>query len=129
LLVVDDNVDAAQTLAELLDTMGYEVRQAGDGEIALATCQSFNPDVVLLDIGLPGMNGYDVCRQMRLQRGGKSRTLVAVTGWGQPEDLQRSKEAGFDRHLVKPMDFDALVEILASLPRRTTQGSAGRNAG
>jgi signal transduction histidine kinase len=129
LLVVDDNVDAAETLAELLDTMGYEVRQAGDGETALATCQSFDPDVVLLDIGLPGMNGHDVCRQMRLQRGGKGRTMVAVTGWGQPEDLQRSKDAGFDRHLVKPMDFDALVEILASLPRRTNKGSASRNAG
>jgi signal transduction histidine kinase len=129
LLVVDDNVDAAETLAELLDTMGYQVRQAGDGEAALTACQAFDPHVVLLDIGLPGMNGYDVCRQMRRQRGGKARTMVAVTGWGQPEDLQRSKEAGFDRHLVKPMDFDALVAILADLPRPASKGSASRNAG
>jgi CheY-like chemotaxis protein len=116
LLVVDDNLDAAETLAELLGTMGYEVRQAGDGEAALKVAEKFAPHVVLLDIGLPGMNGYDVCRRMRQQRGGKRRTMVAITGWGQPEDLKRSKEAGFDRHLVKPMDFDALVEILKSVP-------------
>jgi signal transduction histidine kinase len=129
LLVVDDNVDAAETLAELLGTMGYQVEQVGDGEAAIAACPTFDPDVVLLDIGLPGMNGYDVCRQLRRQRGGKGRTMVAVTGWGQPEDLQRSKEAGFDRHLVKPMDFDALLEILKDLPTRPKPGRASRKAG
>jgi CheY-like chemotaxis protein len=130
LLVVDDNVDAAETLAELLGTMGYQVRAGGRrrGRASPPARPSIR-DVVLLDIGLPGMNGYDVCRQLRRQRGGKGRTMVAVTGWGQPEDLQRSKEAGFDRHLVKPMDFDALLEILKDLPTRPKPGRASRKAG
>jgi len=114
-LVADDNQDAADTLAMLLEIMGHTVRQVPDGEAAVRVAAEFNPQVVLLDIGMPKLNGYEACRQIRALPGGSAMTLVAVTGWGQADDRRRSQEAGFDQHLVKPVDPSALVELIASL--------------
>lgn len=96
---------------------GNEVEMAHDGLEALQKAQAYQPEVVLLDIGLPKMNGYDACRAMRAQPWGKHALIVAVTGWGQDEDRRRSKEAGFDVHLVKPVDHTALVKLLAGTHR------------
>lgn len=112
-LVVDDNIDNAESLAALLELLGYRVAMAHDGAVALELAGAFRPDVVFLDIGLPGMSGHDVARRIRAQPGGDAVFLVAVTGWGQAEDVQRSEESGFDRHVVKPVTFAALREILA----------------
>jgi CheY-like chemotaxis protein len=87
---------------------------AHDGEEALVTAEAFRPDVVLLDIGLPGLNGFDVCRQLRLRPWAASLTIVALTGWGQAADRRRSEDAGFDKHLVKPVDPDLLAEMIQS---------------
>jgi CheY-like chemotaxis protein len=114
-VVVDDNVDAAEGLALLLRLSGQEVRVAYDGPSALALAGRFRPQVVLLDLGLPGMDGYEVARRLRGQPELEATYLVAVTGWGQPEDRQRSKEMGFDRHLVKPVDSSLLVQLLAEV--------------
>jgi CheY-like chemotaxis protein len=111
-LVVDDNLDVTQTIAELLRMIGHEVHVAHDGPSALAEATRANPDVVLLDLGLPGMSGFDVARKLREMPGGKEIVIVAVTGWGQPDDLARTQEAGFDHHLVKPAGLVALREIL-----------------
>lgn len=112
-LVVDDNVDAAESLAMLFRIKGCEVRMAHDGFKTLDVAKEFKPEVVLLDIGLPKMNGYDVARKLRETPEGKSAYLVAQTGWGQEEDRQRSREAGFDAHMVKPLDFNALVALIS----------------
>ncbi len=117
ILVVDDNVDAALSLAEVLAFSGHTVQTAHDGMDGLDVAQSFLPDVVLLDIGLPHLNGYEVARRLRTLPHGQAVLLLALTGWGQPEDHARSAEAGFDAHLVKPLDFDAL-ELLLRAPRR-----------
>ena len=114
ILVVDDNIDAADTLADLLRATGHEVQTAYDGIAAVAAARSFLPDAVLLDIGLPKLSGYDAARQIRLQ-GVRRLLLVAVTGWGKDEDRRRSQEARFDHHLVKPVDPAALERILASV--------------
>ncbi len=121
-LVADDNLDAASTLGALLSLLGHEVREVHDGEAAIAAAAEFDPHIVLLDIGMPKANGYEACRRIRVQPGGATRRIVAVTGWGQPEDLRRSEEAGFDRHLVKPVAVDALLPLL-ELP---AAGVAGR---
>jgi DNA-binding response OmpR family regulator len=113
ILVADDNRDAASSLATLLSLDGNEVRVANDGEQALAEAERFRPDVVLLDIGMPKKNGYEVAREMRAAPWGGSMTLVAVTGWGQVDDKRRAREAGFDRHFTKPLDLDALMAFLA----------------
>lgn len=113
ILVVDDNRDAAQSLAMMLDLRGHETRLAHDGLEALDMASAFLPDVVLLDIGMPRMNGYDAARELRRRMGRRVR-LVALTGWGQEEDRRRSKEAGFDLHLVKPVEPGALMDLLAS---------------
>jgi two-component system, sensor histidine kinase len=110
-LVVDDNRDAADSLAMLLQIQGHEVQTAYDGAEALRMATGFGADLVLLDIGLPSMNGFEVAR--RLRSGGSLARLVALSGYGQPEDVQRSREAGFDAHLVKPVDFDRVAEVLA----------------
>jgi two-component system CheB/CheR fusion protein len=115
ILVVDDNVDAATTLSRMLSLTGRTVRTAYDGEEALAAAAEFRPDLVLLDIGLPRLNGYDVARHIREQSWGPRMTLVALTGWGQDEDKRRSREAGFDHHLVKPVDPDTLFKLLSEL--------------
>jgi CheY-like chemotaxis protein len=112
ILVVDDNRDAATSLTMLLKIAGHETQAAHDGLEAVDVAETFRPDVVLVDISLPRMNGFDVCRRIRQQPWGKDMTLVALTGWGQNEDRQMSKEAGFDHHLVKPVDFNALMETL-----------------
>ncbi|HET9646093.1 MAG TPA: response regulator [Burkholderiaceae bacterium] len=112
-LVVDDNHDAADTLALLLELMGHEVRTAHDGLRALDVAEEFRPHVVLLDIGLPQLNGYEVARRLRQQSWSRTTLLVAVTGWGQAEDQLRSTEAGFDRHLVKPVDEAMLIRVLS----------------
>jgi CheY-like chemotaxis protein len=89
---------------------------AHDGCAAIETAAQFRPDVVLLDIGLPRISGFDVCRQIREQPWGKTLLMIALTGWGKEEDRRKSKEAGFDAHLVKPVDYAALMELLASMP-------------
>jgi CheY-like chemotaxis protein len=115
LLVVDDNVDAADGLAMLLRLSGHEVGVAYDGPSAVRVAPTLRPQVVLLDLGLPGMDGYEVARRLRAQPELKGTYLVAVTGWGQPEDRQRSKEMGFDRHLVKPVNPPLLAQLLAEV--------------
>jgi signal transduction histidine kinase/ActR/RegA family two-component response regulator len=115
-LVVDDNMDAADMLAETLSLEGYEVEQAHDGLMALARAATFAPDVVLLDIGLPELDGYEVARRLRQQPGGDSLLLVALTGYGQASDRQRSREAGFNVHFVKPVDLERLLALLEAPP-------------
>ena len=114
-LVVDDNVDAAQSLAKLLEMTGHEVRLAYDGPTAIEVAIEYRPEVVLLDIGLPGLDGYEVAERIRQQPALKNIVLVALTGYGQDTDRQRSQEAGFDHHLVKPSDFDEIEKILAGV--------------
>jgi PAS domain S-box-containing protein len=111
ILVVDDNVDAATMLELLLRSLGHETRAVYDGASALKAAAEFHPDVVLLDIGMPDLDGYEVARRLRAMKDAPRR-IVAVTGWGQPADRQRSQEAGFDRHLVKPVEANELVRIL-----------------
>ena len=115
-LVVDDNVDAADSLAVLVRLHGHEVRIANDGHTALETAQDFRPEVVLLDIGLPGMNGYEVARRLRAGADGNRLLLAAVTGYGHAEDRSRSRQAGIDHHLVKPIDPEALRQLLCRRP-------------
>ncbi|GAB2504426.1 response regulator [Lysobacter humi (ex Lee et al. 2017)] len=116
ILVVDDNCDSADTLAMMLEMLGHEAQRIYDPRMAEKAVEDFAPDVVLLDIGMPGLSGYDVARQLRESRFGAGLTLVAVTGWGQPEDRRRTAEAGFDHHLVKPPEIDAICRLLAALP-------------
>ena len=111
-LVVDDNGDAAESLAALLEMLGNDVRTANDGESGMTVAESFRPDIMLLDIGMPKLNGYDACRRIREQSWGSDMVLVAMTGWGQEEDKRRSLEAGFNAHLVKPVEFDALQRVM-----------------
>ncbi len=115
-LVVDDNADAAESLAVLLRSAGHEVRTAYDGPSALAAARDLRPEVVLLDLGLPGMDGCEVARRLRQLEGLQGALLVALTGYGSEEDRRRSKEAGFDRHLVKPVDPAELRELFAAAP-------------
>jgi CheY-like chemotaxis protein len=115
ILIVDDNRDAAISLGMLLELSGYEIETAYDGSAAIDAAARFQPQMILLDIGLPGLDGYEVARRMRSEPWGKRATLVAVTGWGQAEDRERSKAAGFDAHFVKPIDHDALVKLLAEI--------------
>lgn len=119
-LVVDDNVDAAQSLAMLLRASRQEVRTAHDGPTALEAALAYRPDVVLLDIGLPGLNGYEVAKRIRQQPVLQNVVLVAMTGYGQETDQQRSQEAGFDHHLVKPADFGKVQKILATVSEQAT---------
>jgi two-component system CheB/CheR fusion protein len=114
ILVVDDNVDAAESNAALLRFIGHEVEVAYDGPSALAAARRFQPEIVLLDIGLPGMSGYDVARALRAQPEFQRTVLAAVTGYGQQEDLQRSREAGFDHHLTKPLAPGALTAFVSA---------------
>ena len=111
-LVVDDNVDAARSLEMMLGLMGHDVRTSHDGPEALAQARAFRPELVLLDIGLPSMSGYDVCRALRAEPWGDEAVLVALTGWGQEEDRRRSDEAGFDDHVVKPVSAERLADLL-----------------
>ncbi len=119
ILVVDDNRDGADSLADMLGFMGGDTRTAYDGEEAVAAAVEFRPDVILLDIGLPKLNGYEACRRIRAQANGRKVVLIAQTGWGQIEDRQRTQEAGFDHHLVKPVGPAALMKLLAALSAKT----------
>jgi CheY-like chemotaxis protein len=112
-LVVDDNADAALTLQMLLHSLGHETHVAHDGKAALEVAARVRPDVVLLDIGLPGVDGYEVARRLRQIKGAPPMRIIAVTGWGTDADRRRSQEAGFDVHLVKPLDADELARVLA----------------
>jgi CheY-like chemotaxis protein len=115
ILIVDDNRDSADSLAMLLRIMGNDTRTAYDGQQGVDAAEEFRPDVMLLDIGLPKLNGYEACRRIRETAWGKSVVLIAVTGWGQEEDRRRSHEAGFDHHMVKPVDPQTLMKLLADL--------------
>ncbi|MFL6292336.1 MAG: response regulator [Thermoanaerobaculia bacterium] len=115
ILVVDDNQDSADSLAVWLRLKGHEVRAAYDGPEALAAAREQRPDLVLLDIGMPGMSGYEVARRLRAHPDTRQTRLVAMTGWGQEEDRRQSREAGFDQHLVKPLEPRVLEELLAGL--------------
>src|SRR5688572_14583786 len=111
-LVVDDNVDSAESMAMLLRAIGHAVHTAHDGIAALERAAASPPDYVLLDIGLPGMSGYAVAERLRAMPQTRTATLIAMTGYGQDEDRKRSREAGFDHHLVKPVDYETLLAIL-----------------
>jgi CheY-like chemotaxis protein len=113
--VADDLRDSADSLAMMLRLAGHEVRTAHDGLEAVQAAAAFRPEVALLDIGMPRMNGYEAARHIRQQPWGRGVVLVAVTGWGQEEDKRRAGEAGFDHHLTKPVDPAGLEKLLASL--------------
>jgi CheY-like chemotaxis protein len=115
ILVVDDNQDSADSLGLLMKLMGNEVRVVNDGLEAVDVANEFEPRVVLLDIGLPTLNGYEAAKRIRQHPWGNQAVLIAVTGWGETVDRQRSKQAGFDHHLVKPVDPDVLTHLLTSL--------------
>jgi CheY-like chemotaxis protein len=117
-LVVDDNRDSAESLAALIGTLGHEVHLAHDGQQALALARQLAPDLVLLDIGMPGMNGHEVARRLRTDSALADMILIALTGYGSEDDRRASHEAGFDGHLVKPIDFDALERLLVASPTR-----------
>jgi CheY-like chemotaxis protein len=112
ILVVDDNVDAAESLAMLLEVCGHHTHLAHDGPAAIETAERVRPDVILLDIGLPKVNGFEACRQIRERPWGKDVVIIALTGWGQDVDRRRSQESGFDHHIVKPVEHAALVKLL-----------------
>jgi len=115
-LVVDDNRDSAESLALYLQLMGYTVYTAHDGDEALSAGANLHPDAVLLDIGLPGQNGYEVARSMRATSWGRTLLLIAITGWGQEDDKRRARESGFDVHLTKPVDPGAVADLLQAAP-------------
>ncbi|MGH7825081.1 MAG: response regulator [Candidatus Binatia bacterium] len=117
ILIVDDNRVTASSLAVVLRTMGHEIRSAYDGEEAFSAAEEFQPNVALLDIGLPKLNGYDVCRRIRQQRWGKGMVLIALTGWGREEDRRNAHDAGFDYHMVKPVDPESVMKVLSGPAR------------
>jgi CheY-like chemotaxis protein/two-component sensor histidine kinase len=122
ILIVDDNRDSAESLAMLLEITGNRTYLAHDGIEALAAIETHRPEVVLLDIGLPKLDGHEVCRRVREHNWGKDVVMIALTGWGQADDRRKSQEAGFNGHLVKPVDYDNLLELLSKL----TSGSETR---
>jgi CheY-like chemotaxis protein len=115
ILVVDDNVDAAESMAMLLRLWGHEVRVGYTASSALAEAPAFQPQIILLDIGLPRISGYDVAREIRQQAAFRHTILIAITGYGQEEDQRRSQEAGFDYHLTKPVDPNKLETLLSAI--------------
>ena len=116
-LVVDDNRDGAESLARLLRRLGYEVAAEYDGLTALERAKHFEPDVVLLDLGMPKVDGFQVCERLRAHTWKRRPCIIALTGWGRENDLARTKTAGFDAHLVKPVSPDVLIELLEHHPR------------
>jgi two-component system, chemotaxis family, CheB/CheR fusion protein len=123
ILIVDDNRDSADMLATLLAFSGHETFTANDGLAAVDTAQNFQPDVIFLDIGLPLLNGYEAARRIRERQSEKRPLLVALTGWGQDQDRRRSEDAGFDAHLVKPIDDQVLGKLLEELRSRSAAPS------
>jgi PAS domain S-box-containing protein len=124
-LIVDDNRDSADSLAMLMQITNNEAFLAHDGAEAVAAIEKYRPEVVLLDIGLPKLDGHEVCRRVRQQPWGKDVVIIALTGWGQDDDRRKSQEAGFDGHLVKPVDYDKLLELLATLTDNSSPSWSG----
>ena len=126
-LVVDDIADAADVLAMVVEVDGHDAQVARSGPAAVELAAAYRPDVVLLDLGMPGMDGYEVARRLRRQQGGERMTIIAVTGYGQDEDRERTRAAGFDHHLVKPVDMDALRRLLQQGWSDESAGPMARN--
>jgi CheY-like chemotaxis protein len=118
ILVVDDNLDSAESLSIVLQLQGYEVRTVNDGPSAIELAEAWRPEIMLLDIGLPGLNGYDVARHLGSRSWSASMRLIALTGWGQASDQARSAAAGFVAHLVKPVEVKALIRMLDAAPQQ-----------
>ena len=116
ILIVEDNLDSALSLKMLLEVLGHVVEVAHDGEEGIASAAALRPDVILMDIGLPGLSGYEAARRIRTDCKGSPPLIIALTGWGQDQDRRRSADAGIDHHLLKPLDLDKLRQILASAP-------------
>jgi CheY-like chemotaxis protein len=127
ILIVDDNLDGAESLAMVLEEAGHTTHVAHDGVEAIAAAERVRPEAVLLDIGLPKLDGYEVCHRIRETSWGKPLLMVALTGWGQDEDRHRSRQAGFDAHLVKPVDFELLFKLLAARPAGSEARRDGAN--
>ena len=123
ILVVDDFHDNADSLAILLQSMGHEVQISYRGEQALEMAEKFRPDIAFIDLGMPKVDGYEVCRHIRAQTWGARMYLVAQTGWGQEFDRRRTQAAGFDQHMVKPLELDILDALLRRLATRTVGNS------
>jgi CheY-like chemotaxis protein len=117
LLLVDDNEDAVVMLARLLVHHGHDARACTSGADALAMGADFEPDTVILDLGMPGMDGFETAARLKQQPWGNSVFLIALTGWGRDDDVHRTRSAGFDQHLVKPLEIDRLIDLLAKRPR------------
>lgn len=116
ILVADDNIDAASSLGMLLEMMGHEVCIVHDGTEAVERAATFRPDIILLDLGMPQLNGYEACARIREQPSDKMTLIVALTGWTQEDKKQRSQQAGFDFHLIKPVELPALEKLLRDYP-------------
>ncbi len=116
ILVADDNSDAASSLGMLLEMMGHEVCIVHNGVEAVAKASTFGPDIILLDLGMPQLNGYEACSRIRAQPSNKGTLIVALTGWTQDDKKQRSQQAGFDLHLIKPVELPALEKLLREYP-------------
>ena len=128
-LVVEDDRDVRESLHSMLELTGHEVHAAEDGAAGLAAIRQLAPDIALVDIGLPGLDGYEVARRIRAEPGGAKPVLVALTGYGSAEDRQRAHEAGFDLHLVKPITPDQFARILGDAHTRVLERSDGAAAG
>lgn len=115
IVVADDNVDTAHSLSLLLEALGHEARIAHNGVQALGIAVEFQPDAMIIDIGMPGLDGHDLARRIRAEDWGKELLLIAASGWGQDEDKQKSLEAGFNMHLVKPVELQTLEGLLATI--------------
>jgi CheY-like chemotaxis protein len=113
ILVVDDNQDSAESLALMLQMIGHDARSATDGLAGLETAQAFRPEVMFLDIAMPRLNGYDLARRIREQHWGRGLSLIALTGLARADDERQAREAGFNHHLVKPVEFEAVVQLLS----------------
>ncbi len=122
-LIVDDNRDAADTLAMMVRLLGHDVTQIYDPQQVEAEVDRFVPNLLFLDVGMPGRSGYDIATSLRARPGGDGLEIVAVTGWGQPEDRRRTREAGFDDHLVKPPQFDCIKRICERAPHGAREGT------
>ena len=113
ILVVDDSVNAADSLGYLVEVSGHEVRIASDGEAGVAVARQFQPDMLMMDIGMPKLNGYEAASRIRQQPWARAMVLVALTGWGQADHRRKSANAGFNHHLVKPIDMDELIKLVS----------------
>lgn len=115
IVVADDNVDTAHSLSLLFEALGHETKIAHNGVQALGIAHEFQPDAMVIDIGMPGLDGHDLARRIRTEPWGKEVLLIAASGWGQEEDKEKSREAGFNLHLVKPVELEMLKGLLATI--------------